>query len=513
MNSETPAATSSEQEEPQFIISPPDYKQSINSGESFYIQFHILSPDVESAIIRILHRYLEKYDLLYIKSTILSVVKELVNNAVKANLKRLYFKIKGLDINIADEYRKGMETFKKETFQDNQGELTKKLEKSKLVVRLSFKTTGESIHISIINNIPILDNELTKTQSRIKKAYKYNDITEAFEDVLDDSEGAGLGLIMALMLLKNSGLPIDTFRLYRKNDLTIASLNIPQNLTPSESKIKVTEAILSEINEIPSFPENIVEIQRLCGNPDVTMKSIAESISRDPGLTTSILKLANSAGYITIKRVDSIEEAVKIIGIKGINTLLVATGVHKIIDSRYKKYEYVWKNANKKAFYAQKIALQLKLNRIGEFVYLAGLLSDIGKIIMLAINPTSVNQLREIAGFKGLTESDLLEEISLGISHSSLGAMVCQKWKFNEALIKTVDLHNKPHLAPETHRQLIYIVYLADIFCDIEGKKTRFEIVDEDVLEYFRLSARKDFEKLHHVLIDSFNEHLQNISE
>ncbi|MGV7930752.1 MAG: HDOD domain-containing protein [Spirochaetota bacterium] len=75
------------------------------------------------------------------------------------------------------------------------------------------------------------------------------------------------------------------------------------------------------------------------------LREIADSIKRDPGLTTALLKLANSAGYITIKKIETIEEAVKIIGTKGINMLLVATGVQKVLDSRYKKFETIWKNS------------------------------------------------------------------------------------------------------------------------------------------------------------------------
>ncbi len=496
-----------------YIISPPDFKEAINNDESFYIQFSSFTPDVEATIIKIIHRYLERYDIIYIKNTIITVAKELINNAIKANVKRLYFKLKNLDITKPEDYRNGMDTFKTDTFHGDTEEIFDKLNKSKLVVRVSFKTTENHIHINIINNIPILDSELSKTNSRIKKAYKYNDIAEAFEDVLDDSEGAGLGLIMALMLLKNSGLSSESFRIYRKNDLTIATLAIPQRMTQPESRIKITEEILKEIKEIPAFPENIVEIQKLCSNPEATMRMIADSISRDPGLTTSILKLANSAGYVTVKRVESIEEAVKIIGIKGINTLLVATGVHKIIDTRYKKFENIWKDSYKKAFYAQKIALQLKMNKLGEFVYLAALLSDIGKIIMLSIDPESVNKIKEIAGFQGLNSSDLLEEISVGISHSSLGAMICQKWKFNDTLVTTVDLHNKPHLAPDQNRQLIYIVYLADVYVEAENKKTRFEIIDEDVLEYFNLSEKEEFERLHKVLKNAYEKHLSLMEE
>ena len=142
------------------------------------------------------------------------------------------------------------------------------------------------------------DGELSKINARIKKAYKYRDISEAFDEVLDDSEGAGLGLIMAMMIFKNIGMPPEAFRIYRKDDLTIAAIAIPQTMDKVRTRVQIAEEILSEIEEIPAFPENIIRIQKLCANPDATIKEIAGAISLDPGLTTSILKLANSAGYI-----------------------------------------------------------------------------------------------------------------------------------------------------------------------------------------------------------------------
>lgn len=487
-----------------YVMNPPDFKSAIKNGDDFYIQFHTFRPDIEAQIIKIIHRYLEEYDILYIKDTIITVVKELINNSIKANLKRLYFKLKELDINKIEEYRQGMENFKIEIYQTNTEEYLDKLEESKLVVRAAFKISDDHIHINVINNIPILEAELNKINARIAKAYKYTDISDAFEDVLDDSEGAGLGLIMAMMLFKNSGLKSDCFKIYRKGDLTIATISIPKNLSEPESRIEITERILKEIDEIPAFPENISEIQKLCSNPETPIKHIAESISRDPGLTTSILKLANSAGYMSIRKVETIEEAVVKIGIKGINTLLVATGVYKIIENRYKRYEAIWKDSYKRAFYAQKIAIQLKYNKISEFAYLAALLADIGRIIMLSVDEKLFKKLREITGIKGLDDSNLLEEISLGMSHSTLGALIGKKWKFNEALISTIELHHRPHMAPEKLKELIYIVYLADAFVEIENKKFRFEFMDEDVLDYFKLADKKFYEQLHKVLKDTY---------
>ncbi|MBP7737317.1 MAG: HDOD domain-containing protein [Spirochaetes bacterium] len=490
-------------EDKHYTIHPTDYKTAIASEADFYIQFHTLNAETEGAIIKSIHRYLENYDLSYIKNQIINIIKELVNNAIKANLKRIFFKLKGLDIDKTEDYRAGMESFKEEAYEGTEDYLGK-LETSNLVVRISFKSTEEYLYINVINNVPILDTEISKINARIKKAYKYKDIAEAFEEVLDESEGAGLGLIMALMIFKNIGMPPEAFRIYRKGELTIAAIAIPQNMDRIRSRVQIAEEILKEIKEIPAFPDNILHIQKLCANPDATIKEIASAISMDPGLTTSILKLANSAGYFTVKKTETIEDAVKIIGVKGINTLLLATGVYKVLDARYKRSESVWKDSYKRAAYAQKILIQMNRTRATELTYLSALLSDIGYIVMFSLKSSILKKLQNIAGFKGMDDSNLLEEISLGLSHSTLGGMIFSKWNFNETLVKTIEYHHRPHLAPENLKQTIYTVYLADCLVEMDKNRTRYEFIDEDVLKYFNLTERKSFEILHKTLRESY---------
>jgi HD-like signal output (HDOD) protein len=491
-----------------YTIHPSDYKKAIANEADFYIQFHTFMPDVEGAIIKAIHRFLEHYDLNYISNQVINIIKELINNSIKANLKRIYFKLKDLDIEKTEDYRAGMETFKNEAYEGESEEYLEKLEKSNLVVRVSFKTTAEYLYINVINNVPILRMELSKINARIKKAYKYRDISEAFDEVLDESEGAGLGLIMAMMIFKNIGMPPEAFRIYRKNELTIAAIAIPQTMDKVRTRIQVAEEILNEIKDIPAFPENIIRIQKICANPDATIKEIANAISLDPGLTTSILKLANSAGYITTKKTETIEDAVKIIGVKGINTLLLATGVYKVMDARYKRSESVWKDSYKRAAYAYKIAIQLRKTRASDLTYLAALLSDIGYIVMLSLKSKLLKSLQEIAGFKGIGDTNLLEEISLGLSHSTLGSMIFKKWNFNEVLVNSVEYHHRPHMAPANMKQLIYIVYLADCLVEIDKKRFRYEFIDEDVIEYFNLSDRNTFEILHKILRESYESQL-----
>lgn len=495
-----------------YVISPENYRQCIESGSEFYIQFNSWQNRTEAAVTRIIYRFLEKYDIHYLRETVVNIMKELVNNAVKANLKRLYFGMKNLDIHTTEDYRIGMESFKAETYQPDDTTYIDQLEKSDLHVRIVFTTSESHIRIAITNNSPILEVELAKIQSRVKKAFKYTDIAEAFDDVLDDSEGAGLGLIMAIMLLKNSGLTQETLQVSREEGATTATISIPKSLTNIESQRRIAEEIVKEIAEIPSIPENIQSIQRLCDNPESTIKEISESIAHDPALTASILKLANSAGYLTGRKIETLTDAVKNIGIKGINTLLVATGVHRILDSRYKRYEKLWKESNRRAFYSQKIAIQMKRAKLGDFAYLAGLLADIGFIIILSLKADIWKRIQEIAGIKGINPSVPLEEISLGISHSSLGAMICAKWNFNEALIKAIEYHHRPYMSPEEHRELVNIVYLANCYIDFENGKMRYELIHEDALQYFSITDKQRFISLHELLRESYEQKMKAIN-
>lgn len=487
-----------------YTINTPDYKAAIEEEKDFFVQFNVFDPDVEAVTIKIFHLYLEKFDLLYMKDTVLSVLKELINNAIKANVKRLFFKLLGLDINNVSDYRQGMESFKDEIYSSGSDEYFSQLANSNLVVRIVFKVTADMFHVNVINNTPILDSELKKIQSRVSKAYKYHDISEAFDDVLDDSEGAGLGLIMALMLFKSSGFPQDAFKIYKKDNLTIVTLSIPKNMTSDGSQVQIADTILQEIKNMPAFPQNIVEIQSLCSNPETTMKSIADVIARDPGLTASLLKMANSAGYMGNSKTTTIEEAVIKIGLKDLNILLIASGIDSIVESRYKRFESLWEESYTRSFYARSLAQKLSYPKLVDSAYLGALLSDIGKIVLLSLDNDVLKKLRSLADFKGIEDTNLLEEMSLGISHATLGAMICRKWNFSEALTNAIEFHHRPHMAPENYKELIYIIFLADAFIEIEKRKTRFEFLNEDVLNFFKIDKTK-FEKLHQELKDEHN--------
>jgi HD-like signal output (HDOD) protein len=144
-------------------------------------------------------------------------------------------------------------------------------------------------------------------------------------------------------------------------------------------------------------------------------------------------------------------------------------------------------------------------------MYLAALLADIGQIILLSIEPELTKRIHEIAGTKIIENASLLEEMSLGVSHSTLGSIICEKWKFDESLVNIIKYHHRPHVAPEKHKPYIYIVYLAYSLVDIENRRLRFETLDEDVLNFFHLNNKEQFETLHRTLKNTYDTQYKKI--
>jgi len=73
------------------LISAEDYTLAITEGKLFYLEFQVFDADAEACFLRILRRFLSHADLLYSRDVLITILKELINNAVKANAKRLFF--------------------------------------------------------------------------------------------------------------------------------------------------------------------------------------------------------------------------------------------------------------------------------------------------------------------------------------------------------------------------------------------------------------------------------------
>ncbi|EMO30334.1 HDOD domain protein [Leptospira interrogans serovar Bataviae str. HAI135] len=84
-----------------------------------------------------------------------------------------------------------------------------------------------------------------------------------------------------------------------------------------------------EIEGLPPLPNTLTRIISLCNNPDSDLGIIASEIEKNPALSVDLLKLSNSAGFASRNKVNTIVQAVKVVGLEKRRNLLYVSGVRK----------------------------------------------------------------------------------------------------------------------------------------------------------------------------------------
>jgi putative nucleotidyltransferase with HDIG domain len=470
-------------------------KQAILSGLPLTVTTFTLPHEIEIYIESLVAVFLKMARREELKDNLCYCVGELAVNAKKANTKRVYFSESGLDISNSDDYKKGMKSFK-ETTLDNISYFLQLQKEKGLYVKLVLQIREDTIHIEIRNNAAITRMELTRIQDRLARSRQYKSLEDALLQVLDDSEGAGLGLVILALMLKKMGLKEDCFGIHHSKNETIARLLIPLSQIHVENIDALSRAIADSVSSLPQFPENILEVQRLIATQTAGMTAIARQLSTDPALTADLLRLVNSAHYMLSKQVDNIFEAVKLVGIRGIKNLLYSYGTQKILGSDTAEKKLLWEHSYKTAFYAYNLVKKCKSNlNLLDDVYASGILHDMGKIVFSNIHPQLLEKIRFFCSFRDIPHSTF-EDLSAGMNHAEIGALIAKKWNFPHNLVVAIQYHHNPSSAPQDCRDLVDSVYLANMFCEYENGKAHFDQFEEGPLVNYGITSKNQLNSI-----------------
>ncbi|GHV86164.1 ATP-binding protein [Spirochaetia bacterium] len=479
----------------ELVIDEAKIKKAVQSGIPLTITTFTLPHEIEVYVEQILTLFLREVGQEKLKDYVVYCVQELAVNAKKSNTKRVYFTERGLDLANPEDYKLGMTTFKEDTL-NNIGHFLQLQKDKGLYIKLIFQVKKNIIYIEIRNNIAITKTELVRIHDKLARSRQYNNLEDALSQVLDDSEGAGLGLVILVLMLKKMGLDEDCFDIMGTDTETIARIIIPLDKTRLESLADLSKTIVENVNSLPQFPENITIVQRLIGDPKSEMADIARQISMDPALTADLLKTVNSAQYMLAKKVDNISEAVKLVGMRGIKNLLYSYGTQKILGDETNEKRHLWEHSYKTAFYAYNLVKNFKKDHnLLDDVYVGGILHDMGKIIFANIHPELLDKIKTFCADKGLPPSTF-EDLSAGLNHSEIGGMVAEKWNFPEQLVHAIQFHHDPLAAAPEEQDLVHTVYLANMLCDYENGAVSFDQFETQVLDNFGITSKKQIDSL-----------------
>jgi HD-like signal output (HDOD) protein len=118
-----------------------------------------------------------------------------------------------------------------------------------------------------------------------------------------------------------------------------------------------------------------------------------------------------------------------------------------------------------------------------------------GKIIFSNVHPDLLTKIKSFCSEKNLPASTF-EDLSAGMNHAEIGALIAEKWNFPEGLVTSIRFHHDPLAAPQDRRDLVDTVYLANMFCELEAGNITFDQIEPLVLDNFGINNKKQIESL-----------------
>ncbi len=244
----------------------------------------------------------------------------------------------------------------------------------------------------------------------------------------------------------------------------------PMPATPTLAPINIAD-LLKNARELPTLPQVAVQVAKLVDDPNTSASQIAFTLSNDQTLTARVLRMANSAFYGAPRKVSTVTDAIILLGMQTIRNMALAVSCYDVLDLELGNYAMrrgdMWRHAFCVGYASQLIARRAG-HKAMEEAFVAGLLHDIGKVVI------NVNLSEPFKQVVQLAQTDIpftdAERQVLGFTHAEVGACLAEHWKLPPRLVSAIRYHHEPAAQPEDERtKLPAIVHVADALCLMLG--------------------------------------------
>lgn len=464
-------------------------KMAIRSGAPLSVLTYTLPQEMTAYMHDVLAAFLNELDQKRMTPYLTFCIDELTSNAEKANTKRVYFKENDLDIEDSLDYRMGVAALQKEPAMDIDYYVQRQ-KLAHLYIKLILQKRSNALFIEVRNNAELTVFEYKRIHDKLTRAQQYGSIEEALTQVSDGQEGAGLGIVVMLLMLEKIGVGEENFQTISENGETIMRIIVPLGGQTEKRPSFISAEFAKAIDNLPQLPDNIMRLNRLLSAPESEIADIAVQIAGDVTLTEELLRLANSAAFGLAKQCENIEEAVKLVGLRGIKNLLYSIGAFQSLIGVAGSKEEFWTHANQVAFYANDLARNFCADdrAVINDAYVCGLLHDMGKIIFETTHPGLVKRIAAACKNKNAT-TGAFEMLVSGVTHGEIGARIAEKWNFPDTITDVIRYHHAPKDAPKELYKLTALVNLADLIAHYQRNQIYFEQMDADILALFGIAS------------------------
>lgn len=227
-----------------------------------------------------------------------------------------------------------------------------------------------------------------------------------------------------------------------------------------------SEEILARVESVPSLPTTGVRAIGMIQDPEVGIAEVMRVIEYDPGLTTNVLRLANSAYFAGSRPIVSLRDAGVRLGLNRVFQLVMTLAVSRWASQPVRGYGMssgdFLKHSIAVAIGAEQLAAALGRGT-PPHVFTAGLLHDLGKIVLGTFIEVDATPIMKLA-FEEQISFEVAEQRVLGIDHAEVGGVLLENWDLPAEIAQGVRMHHRP-LDLEGDAFVVDLIHVADNLC------------------------------------------------
>jgi HD-like signal output (HDOD) protein/CheY-like chemotaxis protein len=256
------------------------------------------------------------------------------------------------------------------------------------------------------------------------------------------------------------------------------------------------QALVSGAGTLPSIPSLYVELMDRLQDPDGCPQDVANVIARDPAMTAKILQLSNSAFFGLRRRISDPRDAVLYLGLDTLKSLALSVKAFSQFPvrplSRF-SIEDLGKHTILTGILARKIAVAEGFSRQEiEDSFMAGLLHDIGKLVLVTAAPDRYEKAMRYAEIAGIPRRGAEQKV-FGTTHSEIGTYLLWLWGLPDSVVEAVAYHHTPSACPARRLGALTAVHAADVLAHEKSLLiggSSMPGLDMEYLDRLRLSDR-----------------------
>ncbi len=301
-------------------------------------------------------------------------------------------------------------------------------------------------------------------------------------------EKSGMKVRPLLVSMNDVRVALDNY--YRRDDevretFTLdGNLNVPLSarvVTPGTASISLVESglkfekvvhLIRQISSLPALPETVNRVRHAMDDMDTSTDDMAKIISNDPSLAAKVVSLANSAAYSFTHRVDTIERATALLGLREVYSAVLASAVIDYFkEGKHFNHKKFWKRSMVCATACKLIAKTKRIQGVSG-LFAAGLMFDIGRAVLAEIAPKQYAEVDQ-----ELPEEEIIriENELFGLAHPEVGFLLADGWGLPSEISEPIRFHHDFQQAQKSPK-LVAIVALGALLSDIAGKADRHDL-------------------------------------